>query len=123
MEAEGAHELNDEGTHAHGAMGGFSDGGEGGDDRFFGGASAAAENRSMIEELLGEGGVTEIADDFVEGVDFFGVGAELIDDAAAALDATDERMHAGVETFEQGLGLANCRARVFVGGRLHDQIW
>jgi hypothetical protein len=123
MEAERAHELDDEGAHAHRAVGGFANGGERWDDGVFGSAAAAAEDRAMFEELFREGAVGEVADDFVERVDFFGVGAELIDNAGAALDAADEGMDAGVEAFEERVGLAEARAGVFVGGGLHDQIW
>jgi hypothetical protein len=114
MKAERAHELDDEGAHAHGAMGGFANRRKRGDDRVFGGATGAAENGAMFEQFLGERAVAEIADDFVEFVDFFGVDAELIDDAGAALNAADERMDAGVQTFEELLRFSDAGAGVFV---------
>jgi hypothetical protein len=114
MQTERAHELDDEGTHGHRAMRGFANGGEGGDDGVFGGASATTENRAVIEQLFGEGAVGEVADGFVERVDFFGVDAELVEDAGATLDAADQRMDAGVDAAKEGLGFAEGGAGVFV---------
>jgi hypothetical protein len=95
-------------------MGGFANGGERGDHGVFGGASAAAENRAMIEKLFGERAIREIADSFVERIDFFGVDAELVENAGATLNAADERMDAGVDAAEERLGFAEGGAGVFV---------
>jgi len=120
VHGEGAHELDAEGPEAELAVGGFADGGEGGEDVRVGLASAAADMVTEAEETFLEVMIREGMAGCGVGFDAIRVGAEPAEDSGASSEEAHHAVGLGVESFEEGLGPVEAGAAVIRGGGDHS---
>jgi hypothetical protein len=112
--------LDREGAHPHLAVSRLADRGERRNQDNLGAAPSAPEHVAIAEEFFCELMIREIEAALREGIDLFGLAAQLGEKGGATLEASVPCVDRGVEAFQQWGRRPEPRARVLERGRVQS---